>query len=139
MYHFVKLDNTNKKDNMKTDNFIWIGRHLWSYLIIKDWYEQGSFITDNVYEIPPQIAHLSDEDIDTMINFGILNIYGVEDDKGCCHVNKEDFERYLTYCERTEGLTIVEADRRKRKQACFVIIDYKTPEQDKLFFKRILK
>ena len=122
------------------NKFLWIQRHRWSYHIIKEWYDQGSFITDDTYEIPSKIAHLSDEDIDKMLDFNILDIYGIEDDKGYCHVNKADFERYLAYAERKEGIREIDSRRRKNKLISIVIMDYKSPEEDKrTFFKRVLK
>lgn len=116
---------------------IWINRNGWTYPTIKQWYDEGSFILDDTYNIPSTLAHVGDEDMDVMMAFGIAMIYGVEDETGRCHVNKEDFERYIRLIEGTDDKVV--KMRRMRREMRFAIIDWKSDNGEKHnFFKRIL-
>jgi hypothetical protein len=107
--------------------------------IIK-WYEDGSFIADrNDYNVPELLTHISDGDLEIMIYGELIRIFGIQDDKGYVHINKNDIERLIAF-KNDPNINPRERWLRARMTVQCVFIDYKSDEDiKKHFFERILK
>jgi len=106
--------------------------------IIK-WYEDGSFIADDQYNIPEVLSHLSDDDFKIMFYGGLIRIFGVQDNKGYVHINKNDIEKLIAF-KNDSNINIGERNLRARTTVQCVFIDYNSDEDiKKHFFERILK
>ena len=103
-------------------------------------YEDGSFITDeNEYNIPEVLSHISDDDFQIMFYGGLIRIFGVQDNKGYVHINKNDIEKLMAF-KNEPNIKIAERSLRARTAIQCFVIDYKCDEElKKHFFERILK
>ena len=104
------------------------------------WYEDGSFIADgNDYNVPELLGHISDDDFQIMFYGGLIRLFGVEDNKGYVHINKNDIERLIAF-KNDPNIKMGERSLRARTTVQCVFIDYKSDEDiKKHFFERILK
>ena len=104
------------------------------------WYEDGSFIADgNDYNVPELLGHISDNDLEIMLYGELIRIFGIQDNKGYVHINKNDIERLFAF---KNDLNINPRERclRARMTVQCVFIDYTSDEDiKKHFFERILK
>ena len=107
--------------------------------IIK-WYEDGSFIADgNNYNVPELLGHISDNDLEIMFYGGLIRIFGIQDNKGFVHINKNDIERLITF-KNDPNIKMGERGIRARTTVQCIFIDYNSDEDYKeTFFERILK
>ena len=103
-------------------------------------YEDGSFIADgNEYNIPELLKHISDTDLEIMFYGGLIRIFGIQDNKGYVHINKNDIERLVTL-KNDPNINAYNQRLRARTTVQCVFIDYKSDEDiKKHFFERILK
>ena len=102
-------------------------------------YEDGSFIADNQYNIPEVLTHISDDDFQIMFYGGLIRIFGVQDNKGYVHINKNDIEKLIAF-KNDPNIKIGERNLRARTTVQCIIIDYQCDEDiKKHFFERILK
>ena len=103
------------------------------------WYEDGSFIADDQYNIPEVLSHISDNDFQIMFYGGLIRIFGVQDNKGYVHINKNDIEKLIAF-KNDPNIKIGERNLRARTTVQCIIIDYQCDEDiKKHFFERILK
>ena len=102
-------------------------------------YEDGSFIADDQYNIPEVLSHISDNDFQIMFYGGLIRIFGVQDNKGYVHINKNDIEKLIAF-KNDPNIKIGERNLRARTAIQCVIIDYQSDEDiKKHLFERILK
>ena len=102
-------------------------------------YEDGSFIADDQYNIPEVLSHISDDDFQIMFYGGLIRIFGVQDNKGYVHINKNDIEKLMAF-KNDQNTKIGERSLRARTAIQCFVIDYKCDEElKKHFFERILK
>ena len=103
-------------------------------------YEDGSFIADeNEYNIPELLGHISDDDLEIMFYGNLIRIFGVQDNIGYVHINKNDIEKLIAI-KNDPNIKIAERSLRARTPVQCVFIDYKCDEElKKHFFERILK
>lgn len=102
-------------------------------------YEDGTFIADNQYNIPELLSNISNDDFQIMFYGGLIRIFGVQDNKGCVHINKNDIEKLIAF-KNDSNIKIGERNLRARTTVQCVFIDYKSNEDiKKHFFERILK
>ena len=104
------------------------------------WYEDGSFIADeNEYNIPESLKYISDTDLEIMFYGGLIRIFGIQDNKGYVHINKNDIERLVAF-KNDPNINAYNQRLRARTTVQCVFIDYKSDEDiKKHFFERILK
>ena len=107
---------------------------------IISWYEDGSFITDgNEYNIPELLGHISDTDLEIMFYGGLIRIFGIQDNNGYVHINKNDIERLIAF-KNDPNIKVSERGLRAKTPVQCVFIDYASDEDiKKHFFERILK
>lgn len=102
-------------------------------------YKDGTFIADDQYNIPESLAKISDDDFQIMFYGGLVRIFGVQDNKGYVHINKNDIERLIAF-KNDPNIKIGERSLRARTLIQCFIIDYQCDEElKKHFFERILK
>ena len=125
---------------MKNACNIFFNKSFRSLSEIIRWYEDGSFIADeNEYNIPESLKYISDTDLEIMFYGGLIRIFGIQDNKGYVHINKNDIERLVAF-KNDPNINAYNQRLRARTTVPVFFIDYKSDEDiKKHFFEHILK
>lgn len=117
--------------------------HYWTIRQIIDYYKDGSFISnDPKYNIPPAISdNISESDLEIMFFGGLIRLFGVQDDRGCVHINEHDYQIVKHFVESVNPeLEPVKRRRRMNLSVLCIFLDYRSDNDLKEhFFERILK
>lgn len=112
-----------------------LSRHIWTFHeFINKYGTDGSLIFDDLYNIPSVISHLNNDLIETLVNNGMLIIYGVFDKHGYLHVNKDDFDRLKLYLGDKDPEVPGFYVRKVRKSIVVHCMDYRCKEESKKDF-----
>lgn len=121
----------------------WFDKSFRTISEIIGWYNDGSFISnDPKYNIPPVISdNIAESDLEIMFCGGLIRLFGVQDDRGCVHINEHDYQIVRHFVESVNPeLEPVKRRRRMNLSVLCIFLDYRSDNDLKEhFFERILK